>query len=352
MISIPTQIKVSLDRIASFLRLEDMQPDVIEKIPRDINFILSHGMRVAVCGTVGSGKSTLLSCILREVPKISGSVKLSGTKACVAQSPWIQSGKIEDNILFGKEMDRERYEKVIEACSLNKDLEILPFGDQTVIGERGINLSGGQKQRIQFAHALYRDADIYLFDDPFSAVDAHTGSHLFKVTREVVSFYVLNRQECILRLLDLKTVIYVTHQVEFLPTADLISCLWQKDKVVAVMGTCMRDSPSLKEANVGLISCNNGVKGTKETGAPAVADGQQGSLRRSAPTSHTASGIPLGTSHYRDVVIEISEALALKGKMTITMEEEVLYVVNELRVVLRKYDKEKDEWEEIVEDES
>ncbi|XP_062094571.1 ABC transporter C family member 3-like [Humulus lupulus] len=85
------------------------------------------------------------------------------------------SHKIEENILFGKEMDREKYERVLEACSLKKDLEILSFGDQTVIGERGINLSSGQKQRIQIARALYQDADIYLFDDPFSVVDAHTG---------------------------------------------------------------------------------------------------------------------------------------------------------------------------------
>jgi ABC-type multidrug transport system fused ATPase/permease subunit len=99
----------------------------------------------------------------------------------VSQSAWIQSGKIQDNILFGKQMDNEKYDRVLESCSLKKDLEILPFGDQTVIGERGINLSGGQKQRIQIARALYQDADIYLFDDPFSAVDAHTGSHLFKV---------------------------------------------------------------------------------------------------------------------------------------------------------------------------
>ncbi|XP_028057093.1 ABC transporter C family member 3-like, partial [Camellia sinensis] len=154
------------------------------------------------------GESSLLSCILGEVPKISGTVKLCGTKAYVTQSPWIQSGKIEENILFGEETDRERYEKVLEACSLKKDLEILSFGDQTVIGERGINLSGGQKQRIQIARALYQDADIYLFDDPFSAVDAHTGSHLFK--------------QCLLGLLDSKTVIFVTHQVEFLPAADLI----------------------------------------------------------------------------------------------------------------------------------
>ncbi|XP_056698803.1 ABC transporter C family member 3 [Spinacia oleracea] len=233
-ISMIIQTKVSLDRIASFLCLDDLEPDTIEKIPRassevaveinegnftwdpsspnptlkDINLRVQHGMRVAVCGTVGSGKSSLLSCILGEVPKITGSLRLSGSKAYVPQSPWIQSGKIVDNILFGQEMDHERYDRVLEACSLKKDLEILSFGDQTVIGERGINLSGGQKQRMQIARALYQDADIYLFDDPFSAVDAHTGSHLFK--------------ECLLGLLESKTVIYVTHQVEFLPAADLI----------------------------------------------------------------------------------------------------------------------------------
>nr|XP_043628755.1 ABC transporter C family member 3-like [Erigeron canadensis] len=237
-ISVFFQTKVSLDRIATYLRLSDIDSSAIDKVTRgssdtaieiingnfawdlsassnptlkDINIRVNHGMRVAVCGTVGSGKSSLLSCILGEVSKISGSVRIEGSKAYVAQSPWIQSGKIEDNILFGREMDRERYENVLEACSLKKDLEILSFGDQTVIGERGINLSGGQKQRIQIARALYQDADIYLFDDPFSAVDAHTGSHLFK--------------ECMLQFLDSKTVIYITHQVEFLPAADLILVL-------------------------------------------------------------------------------------------------------------------------------
>ncbi|XP_020203580.1 ABC transporter C family member 3 isoform X2 [Cajanus cajan] len=233
-ISMIAQTKVSLDRIASFLRLDELKTDVVEKLPwgssdkaielvdgnfswdlsspnttlKDINLTVFHGMRVAVCGTVGSGKSSLLSCMIGEVPKKSGTLKICGTKAYVSQSPWIQSGKIEDNILFGKEMEREKYEKVLEACSLTKDLEVLPFGDQTIIGEKGINLSGGQKQRVQIARALYQDADIYLFDDPFSAVDAHTGSHLFK--------------ECLLGLLKSKTVMYVTHQAEFLPDADLI----------------------------------------------------------------------------------------------------------------------------------
>uniref|UniRef100_A0A803KUU3 ABC-type xenobiotic transporter n=2 Tax=Chenopodium quinoa TaxID=63459 RepID=A0A803KUU3_CHEQI len=235
-ISLLVQAKVSLGRIASFLSLDVIQYDGLAKLPlgssdisieivdgnftwdnnsphanptlKDINLKVYHGMKVGICGIVGSGKSSLLSCILGEMPKITGAIKLCGTKAYVAQSPWIQSGTVQENILFGKEMDPQRYDQVLEACCLKKDLEILSFGDQTVIGERGINLSGGQKQRIQIARALYHDVDIYLFDDPFSAVDAHTGSHLFK--------------EVLLGLLREKTVIYVTHQVEFLNAADLI----------------------------------------------------------------------------------------------------------------------------------
>ncbi|KAL6848013.1 hypothetical protein ACP4OV_022141 [Aristida adscensionis] len=245
-ISMVIQTKVSLDRIASFLCLEELPTDAVQRLPsgssdiaievsdgcfswegsqevptlKDLNFQARQGMRVAVCGTVGSGKSSLLSCILGEIPKLSGEVKTCGTTAYVNQSAWIQSGKIQDNILFGKEMEIEKYERVLESCSLKKDLEILPFGDQTVIGERGINLSGGQKQRIQIARALYQEADIYLFDDPFSAVDAHTGSHLFK--------------ECLLGALASKTVVYVTHQIEFLPAADLI--LVMKDGRIAQSG--------------------------------------------------------------------------------------------------------------------
>ncbi|KAK3126422.1 hypothetical protein QOZ80_7AG0556360 [Eleusine coracana subsp. coracana] len=231
------QTKVSLDRICSFLLLEESASDAVTKLPngstdksievrngrfcwdkssevptlQDLNFSVRQGMRVAICGTVGSGKSSLLSCILGEIPKISGEVQTCGRIAFVSQSPWIQSGTIEENVLFGTKMNRERYKKVLEACSFKKDLDILPLGDQTIVGERGINLSGGQKQRIQIARALYQDADIFLFDDPFSALDARTGLHLFK--------------ECLLGFLASKTVLYVTHHVEFLPSADLILVL-------------------------------------------------------------------------------------------------------------------------------
>lgn len=100
----------------------------------------------------------------------------------MAQTAWIQNGTIEENILFGKPMHRERYKEVIRVCCLEKDLEMMEFGDQTEIGERGINLSGGQKQRIQLARAVYQDFNIYLLDDVFSAVDAHTGTEIFKVS--------------------------------------------------------------------------------------------------------------------------------------------------------------------------
>uniref|UniRef100_M4F6H2 ABC-type xenobiotic transporter n=1 Tax=Brassica campestris TaxID=3711 RepID=M4F6H2_BRACM len=237
LVSMMAQTKVSLDRISGFLQEEELQEDATIILSQgmsetsveikdgcfswdpswvrptlfDIHLEVKRGMRVAVCGVVGSGKSSFLSCILGEIPKISGEVRICGSAAYVSQSAWIQSGNIEENILFGSPMDKAKYKNVIHACSLKRDLELFSHGDQTIIGDRGINLSGGQKQRVQLARALYQDADVYLLDDPFSAVDAHTGSELFK--------------EYILTALADKTVIFVTHQVEFLPTTDLILVL-------------------------------------------------------------------------------------------------------------------------------
>ena len=110
-------------------------------------------------------------------------MQIVGTTAYVAQSAWIQSGTVRDNILFGRPFDKIHYQKTIKACSLDKDIKGFAFGDLTEIGERGLNMSGGQKQRIQLARAVYSDSDIYLLDDPFSAVDAHTAAALFNVRR-------------------------------------------------------------------------------------------------------------------------------------------------------------------------
>ncbi|KAE8808532.1 ABC transporter C family member 10 [Hordeum vulgare] len=175
---------------------------------KNINLAVKIGEKVAICGEVGSGKSTLLSAVLGEVPKTEGTIQVSGKIAYISQNAWIQTGTVQDNILFGSPMDRERYHGTLERCSLVKDLEMLPYGDCTQIGERGVNLSGGQKQRVQLARALYQNADIYLLDDPFSAVDAHTATSLFN--------------EYVMSALSDKTVLLVTHQVDFLPVFDSI----------------------------------------------------------------------------------------------------------------------------------
>ncbi|KAF5807985.1 putative ABC-type xenobiotic transporter [Helianthus annuus] len=229
------QVKVSFDRINSFLVDDELKDTRTERnqepekshacikiqdgnfswdpespVPtlRNINLEVKCGQKVAVCGSVGSGKSSVLYSILGEISKTSGTVGVFGSISYVSQTSWIQSGTIQDNILYGKPMDRTRYEKAIKACALDKDIEAFTHGDLTEIGQRGLNMSGGQKQRIQLARAVYNDADIYLLDDPFSAVDAHTASTLFN--------------DCVMNCLEGKTVILVTHQVEFLSSVDNI----------------------------------------------------------------------------------------------------------------------------------
>ena len=133
-----------------------------------------------------------------------------GSVAYVAQTAWIQNASVRDNILFGSPYNKERYEQVVEACALQQDLQILVAGDQTEIGEKGINLSGGQKQRVALARAVYADSDIYLFDDPLSAVDSHVGKHIFG---KVVGKHGLLRN---------KTRVLVTHGVHWLPKVDHI----------------------------------------------------------------------------------------------------------------------------------
>ena len=113
-------------------------------------------------------------------------VELFGSIAYVSQTSWIQSGTIRDNVLFGKAMDNTKYQMTMKACALDKDIDSFEYGDLTEIGQRGLNLSGGQKQRIQLARAVYSDADIYLLDDPFSAVDSHTASYVFEVRTNVI----------------------------------------------------------------------------------------------------------------------------------------------------------------------
>uniref|UniRef100_A0A6Q2ZBV3 ATP-binding cassette, sub-family C (CFTR/MRP), member 12 n=1 Tax=Esox lucius TaxID=8010 RepID=A0A6Q2ZBV3_ESOLU len=169
------------------------------------------GNLLGVCGNVGSGKTSLISSILEQMHLQHGSVTVDGSFAYVSQQAWIFHGTVRDNILMGDTFDQARYNEVIGACSLIPDLAILPYGDQTEIGERGLNLSGGQKQRISLARAVYSDKDIFLLDDPLSAVDAHVGKHIF--------------EECIKKTLKGKSIILVTHQLQYLEFCDEILVL-------------------------------------------------------------------------------------------------------------------------------
>uniref|UniRef100_A0A7M4F5B4 Multidrug resistance-associated protein 1-like n=1 Tax=Crocodylus porosus TaxID=8502 RepID=A0A7M4F5B4_CROPO len=241
-ISAVAQTKISLGRLEDFLNSEDLDPQNIDtnysasKLAH-IFFIcilytnyseiatrqIPEGALVAVVGQVGSGKSSFLSAILGEMEKLEGTVQRRGSVAYVSQQAWIQNSILQENILFGSGLNKPYYERVLEACALLPDLEQLPNGDQTEIGERGVNISGGQKQRVSLARAVYSNADIYLLDDPLSAVDVHVGKHLFEKLIGPSG------------LLKNKTRILVTHSLAFLPQTDLIIVM--ENGKIADMGT-------------------------------------------------------------------------------------------------------------------
>lgn len=163
--------------------------------------------------------NSLIQCILGELNLISGTIRVNGTVSYASQEPWLFSGTVRQNILFGQSMNRRRYQTVVKKCALERDFDLLPHGDKTIVGERGASLSGGQKARISLARAVYRKADVYLLDDPLSAVDTHVGRHLF--------------DQCMRGFLKNKIVILVTHQIQFLSSADQI-VIMDKGQVRAV----------------------------------------------------------------------------------------------------------------------
>ncbi|XP_077258462.1 multidrug-Resistance like Protein 1 isoform X6 [Temnothorax americanus] len=242
------QAYVSVKRINQFMNMEELDPNNVQHDPsdphafviengsfcwdseeierpilRNINFHVEQGQLVAIVGTVGSGKSSLLSALLGEMNKLSGKVNTKGSIAYVSQQAWIQNATLQDNVLFGKALNKSVYNRVIEACALTPDFKMLPAGDQTEIGEKGINLSGGQKQRVALARAVYNDSENYFLDDPLSAVDSHVGKHIFE---KVIGPN---------GLLKKKTRVLVTHSITYLPEVDNIIVL--KDGEITESGT-------------------------------------------------------------------------------------------------------------------
>lgn len=178
---------------------------------------------LAVIGPVGSGKSSFLHVILKELPLLEGSLDVYGEVSYASQEPWLFAGSVRQNILFGQPMDKIRYRTVVRKCALERDFSLLPYGDKTIVGERGVSLSGGQRARINLARAVYKDADIYLLDDPLSAVDAHVGKELF--------------ENCIAGYLRNKIVILITHQLQYLKEVDHIVIL--ENGCVKAEGKCI-----------------------------------------------------------------------------------------------------------------
>ncbi|XP_045473295.1 multidrug resistance-associated protein 1-like isoform X2 [Harmonia axyridis] len=237
------QASVSLMRVNKMLSNDELDPDDVthyddsfpltikngtfgwgeEPTLKNINISLPKSSLTAIVGSVGSGKSTFLSAFLGETHKFSGQVNTVGNIAYVPQQAWIQNATLRENILFGKPYDRMKYQRVVGACALKSDFQALPGGDNTEIGEKGVNLSGGQRQRISLARAVYADADIYFLDDPLSAVDTRVGRHIFE--RVIGPNGILKS----------KTRVFVTHSITYLPQTNEVIVL--KNGEVSERGT-------------------------------------------------------------------------------------------------------------------
>ncbi|XP_070582140.1 ATP-binding cassette sub-family C member 4-like [Ptychodera flava] len=276
-----------------------------------INLKMGSGELLGVVGPVGSGKSSLLLSLLGEIPETEGVIKSQGSLAYAAQQPWVFTGTVRQNVLFGKEYDEELYQKVIDVCALSKDLEILPKGDKTLVGERGVTLSGGQKARVNLARALYQNADIYLLDDPLSAVDSEVGRHIF--------------ERCIKEYLSNKIVILVTHQLQFVGSCDRIFVL--KEGKEEALGTFDEIMKSGVDVTSFLVSEEKGEKNDEEesddeeiqTSIPLPGNRGMGSVRRRSTVRKRPPLPQAGSQDAKDVekgTALIKEEQRTKGKVT------------------------------------
>ncbi|XP_038067062.1 ATP-binding cassette sub-family C member 8-like isoform X2 [Patiria miniata] len=238
----PSPVHPSLpDNIAIRIRGDyTWDKDATTPTLKNIDLDIPVGKLTMVVGQVGSGKSSLLSAILGEMTTVSGRVQWNSQYDSVAygaQKAWLLNASLKENILFGNKLEKDRYKKVIAACSLQPDIDILPGGDKTEIGEKGINLSGGQKQRVSVGRTMYSHNNVVILDDPLSALDMHVGSHLFK---EGIEDYLMRKSK--------RTVVLVTHQLQYADKADKI--VYMKDGVIRHQGTL----EDIREENPELVA--------------------------------------------------------------------------------------------------
>lgn len=254
---------------------------------RDVSFTLSRGETVAIVGPVAAGKSSLLCSLLGQLKRVNGAfLQRNGvTVAYAGQSPWVFSGSLRDNVLMGSPFDQARYDSVLDACCLRPDLAILPSGDATEIGERGLNLSGGQKARVALARAVYADCDVLLADDPLSAVDVHVGRSLFEGVLGPAGMLAQRG----------RAVLLVTHQTQYLPQCSRV--LVMEGGAVAHQGTFAE----LAAAGLDLLGAGGGsssqsaqVDDVVEANAPAPKVAAAASAP--APTESAPAAAPAAAS--------------------------------------------------------
>ena len=274
--------------------------DNFKLVLKNIDFELKPGQLMTAVGPVGSGKSSILMAILNEINTVKGNINVKGRISFSCQDAWTFAGNVRENILFGSDYNEKKYNEVIRVCALERDLKQFPQNDQTIVGERGVALSGGQRARINLARALYYDADIYLLDDPLSAVDPHVAKHIFK--------------EAIQGYLNDKIVILVTHQLQFVKNSTKILLIKDGEQV------CYGDYNSL------LAACNK-MDFTKFLGVETTTDQKR---QRSDSFNKFGSTISISSIDNSETTIPI-----VKGRTSvdsIQIDNETLEKIKEKHV--------------------
>lgn len=267
-----------------------------------ISVEVGPGELLAVVGPVGSGKSSFLMTLLGELQATKGRLSVSGKVAYVSQEPWTFAGSVRQNILFGKAYDMVKYRRVLQACALDKDVANMARGDLTTVGERGVSLSGGQRARVNLARALYSDADIYLLDDPLSAVDPAVGKHLF--------------DNCINGYLKHQIRVLVTHQVQFLRSAKQILVL-ENGKPEA-----LGDFTSLVRTGIDLVSMSEDIVQERERRKSILASPVLNARRKSIVGQAIKSQLSLKPSDRRKSVVMTGRRKSMVRELDVKKAEE------------------------------